>query len=88
MSRALLALIALYQRWLSPLLGARCRFHPGCSEYARTAIARFGPMRGGVLATWRILRCQPFSEGGIDEVPRTFTLRRSQSRPDDGGHEP
>ncbi len=83
MTRLLLALIALYQRLLSPLLGSRCRFHPSCSDYARIAVARFGATRGGVLAAWRILRCQPFSEGGIDEVPQTFTLRRSR-RPDEG----
>jgi len=78
MTRLLLALIALYQRLLSPLLGSRCRFHPSCSDYARVAVARFGAGRGGVLAIWRILRCQPFSEGGIDEVPQTFTLRRNR----------
>jgi len=78
MTRLLLALITLYQRLLSPLLGSRCRFHPSCSDYARGAVARFGAGRGGVLAIWRILRCQPFSEGGIDEVPQTFTLRRNR----------
>ena len=85
MARLLLALIRLYQRLLSPLLGSRCRFHPNCSEYARVAVARFGATRGGTLAVWRILRCQPFSEGGIDEVPLTFTLRRSHVSPNDGG---
>ena len=88
MARLLLALIGLYQRLLSPLLGSRCRFHPNFSECARISVARFGAARGGVLAVWRILRCQPFSEGGIDEVPQTFTLHRSQSRPDDGGQKP
>ena len=78
MARLLLALIGLYQRLLSPLLGSRCRFHPNCSAYARISVARFGAARGGVLAIWRILRCQPFSEGGIDEVPQTFTLRRNR----------
>jgi len=78
MARLLLALIGLYQRLLSPLLGSRCRFHPNCSEYARVSVARFGAARGGVLAIWRILRCHPFSEGGIDEVPQTFTLRRNR----------
>lgn len=87
MTRLLLALIALYQRRLSPLLGSRCRFHPNCSEYARISVARFGPARGGVLAIWRLLRCQPFSEGGIDEVPLTFTLRRPPVRPGDGERE-
>lgn len=78
MTRILLALISAYQRLLSPLLGSRCRFDPTCSDYARTAVARFGPARGGLLAVWRIARCQPFSEGGFDEVPQTFTLRRAR----------
>jgi len=77
-TRILLALIAAYQRLLSPLLGSRCRFHPTCSEYARVAVARFGATRGGLLAAWRIARCQPFSVGGFDEVPQTFTLRRTR----------
>ena len=75
MTRLLLCLIALYKRLLSPLLGARCRFHPTCSAYARVAIARFGPARGSVLAIWRILRCQPLCAGGLDPVPETFALR-------------
>ncbi|WP_239739959.1 MULTISPECIES: membrane protein insertion efficiency factor YidD [Luteibacter] len=75
-TRLLLILISFYKRWLSPLLGARCRFHPSCSDYARVAIARFGPARGAVLGTWRILRCQPLCEGGHDPVPDQFVLRR------------
>jgi putative membrane protein insertion efficiency factor len=83
-SRILLALLAAYKRWLSPLLGARCRFHPSCSDYARDAVERFGAARGGVLALWRILRCQPLCRGGFDPVPSTFTLRRciAHHRPD------
>jgi uncharacterized protein len=87
LTRILLALLAVYKRLLSPLLGSRCRFHPSCSDYARIAVARFGAPRGGLLATWRLARCHPFSAGGIDEVPTTFTLRRSPSgssgRPED-----
>ncbi len=79
LTRFLLFLIAAYKRLLSPLLGARCRFHPTCSTYARIAIARFGPWRGGVLAAWRILRCQPLCEGGMDPVPDHFTLHRCKS---------
>jgi len=75
-TRLLLFLIAAYKRLLSPLLGARCRFYPTCSTYARIAIARHGPLRGSVLAAWRILRCQPLCEGGDDPVPEHFTLRR------------
>ena len=59
-----------YQRYLSPLLGPRCRFHPSCSEYGREAIRRFGAARGGWLALRRILRCQPFCAGGYDPVPQ------------------
>jgi putative membrane protein insertion efficiency factor len=80
-TRFLLLLIALYKRLLSPLLGARCRFHPSCSTYARIAIARYGPWRGSVLAAWRILRCQPLCEGGLDPVPDHFMLRHCR------GHE-
>jgi len=79
LTRLLLFLIAAYKRLLSPLLGARCRFHPTCSAYARIAIARFGPVRGTVLACWRILRCQPLCEGGFDPVPERFTLRRCRT---------
>ena len=48
-----------------------CQFYPTCSEYARQAILRFGVFKGGFLATYRLLRCHPWSEGGIDEVPGT-----------------
>lgn len=63
-------MISVYRRYLSPLKGApRCRFAPSCSEYASEAIARRGVVRGGALALWRILRCNPFSRGGFDPVP-------------------
>jgi len=71
-----LALIAIYKSWLSPLFGARCRFHPSCSDYARAAVSRFGASRGSLMAMWRIARCQPLCAGGFDPVPETFTLRR------------
>ena len=62
-------LIAGYQRFISPLLGPRCRFHPSCSAYAREAILRFGLMQGGWLTLRRLARCHPFSPGGYDPVP-------------------
>ena len=69
MSRVALVLIHSYQRWISPLLPPACRFYPTCSDYAYEAIARYGLIRGGGMATWRLLRCNPFCKGGFDPVP-------------------
>lgn len=60
--------IGLYQR-ISRLTPGVCRFYPTCSCYARTAILRFGALRGGFLAVRRLLRCHPWNPGGIDPVP-------------------
>jgi putative membrane protein insertion efficiency factor len=70
-------LLAAYKRVLSPLLGARCRFAPSCSDYARIAVVRFGTARGGTLALWRLARCHPLCAGGHDPVPLHFTFRRA-----------
>jgi putative membrane protein insertion efficiency factor len=64
-----LALLRFYKRWISPMLGARCRFQPTCSVYAMDAVQRFGVVRGGWLAIRRIGRCHPFHPGGYDPVP-------------------
>lgn len=69
MTRVLLFLIRAYQLTLSPILGQHCRFTPSCSHYAREAIERHGPWRGGWLALRRIARCHPFCDGGHDPVP-------------------
>jgi putative membrane protein insertion efficiency factor len=61
--------IRFYRRFLSPWKPPMCRFSPTCSQYAVEAIERHGILRGGALATWRILRCHPFCEGGHDPVP-------------------
>jgi uncharacterized protein len=63
-----LAPIRLYQRFISPGLPARCKYHPTCSAYAVEAVRSYGVLRGSVLAVWRVLRCNPFSAGGIDPV--------------------
>jgi uncharacterized protein len=73
--RAFLALIAAYQRWISPATPRRCRYEPSCSAYAAESIRRFGAARGLLLAGWRVLRCNPFSHGGFDPVPERFTLK-------------
>jgi len=66
MTRLLVYLLGLYKRRVSPLLPRSCRFSPTCSEYARLALLKHGLLRGGLLATGRLLRCQPFHPGGID----------------------
>jgi len=77
--RLLLAPIGAYQRWISPSLPRRCRYEPTCSAYAAQAVRRFGVLRGVLLATWRLLRCNPLSHGGVDPVPARFTLRRDRA---------
>jgi putative membrane protein insertion efficiency factor len=57
-----------YQRFISPGLPRRCKYHPTCSAYAVQAIERYGILRGSVLAAWRLLRCNPLSLGGYDPV--------------------
>jgi putative membrane protein insertion efficiency factor len=66
---ALIALIRAYQYAISPLLGQRCKYYPSCSSYAVEALREHGVVRGLGLATWRLLRCNPFSDGGYDPVP-------------------
>jgi uncharacterized protein len=68
LSALLIAPIRLYQRLISPAIGPRCRYYPTCSSYAIEAIRELGPVRGSILAGWRVLRCNPFSHGGIDEL--------------------
>jgi hypothetical protein len=76
MTRILLAFLAFYRRWLSPaihvLSPGGCRYVPTCSEYAATAIAIHGPLRGTALGLWRLLRCNPFTRGGLDQVPPSY----------------
>jgi uncharacterized protein len=76
-ARIVLAPVRLYQRVISPALPRRCKYEPTCSLYAVQAIRRFGILRGLVLASWRLLRCNPFSHGGFDpvEAQRLFRPR-------------
>jgi putative membrane protein insertion efficiency factor len=79
--RIVIAPIMAYRTLLSPLLPRRCRYEPTCSAYAVQAISEFGILRGLVLATWRLLRCNPLSHGGFDpvEAQRLFGRRGGTS---------
>lgn len=69
MKQILIYVIRLYQKYISPLKGkSSCRFYPTCSQYAVEAITKYGALKGGAMAIWRILRCNPFGKGGYDPV--------------------
>lgn len=68
--------IKAYQRLISPALPRSCKYHPSCSQYAVDAVTTFGVFRGLVLAVWRVLRCNPLSDGGFDPVERQRLFRR------------
>ncbi len=74
-----IAPIRVYQKAISPALGNRCRYYPSCSQYAVQAIRSYGILRGLVLAAWRLLRCNPWSHGGLDPVEEQ-TLFRARPR--------
>jgi putative membrane protein insertion efficiency factor len=71
MKQLVLFLLRAYKYLLSPLLPAACRYVPSCSEYALEAVERFGVIRGGARAVWRVLRCHPLAKGGYDPVKRS-----------------
>lgn len=75
-----IALIRLYQRFISPLTGAHCRYYPTCSQYAIEALKKHGFVKGSILSAKRILRCNPLFKGGVDPVPEKFTLVRIKGR--------
>jgi len=79
MVRIAQAPIVVYQRVISPALPRRCRYEPTCSAYAVQALGQFGILRGLVLTTWRVLRCNPFSHGGFDPVEAQRVFRPRQS---------
>jgi putative membrane protein insertion efficiency factor len=76
LTAVLLAPIRAYQRFISPALPRRCKYHPTCSAYAVDAVREFGVARGIVLAGWRLLRCNPFSPGGYDPVENQTLFKR------------
>ena len=69
MKKIIIWSIRTYQKYLSQIKTTRCPYYPTCSNYAVEAISKHGAVKGGLLAGWRILRCNPFSHGGYDPVP-------------------
>ncbi len=69
MKRVMIRGIRVYQKYLSPLKHTKCPYYPTCSQYGLEAIEKYGAVKGGAMAVWRILRCNPFSRGGYDPVP-------------------
>ena len=67
--KILIKMIRLYQKYISPMKTTKCPYIPSCSQYGMEAIQKYGALKGGLLAAWRILRCNPFSRGGYDPVP-------------------
>jgi putative membrane protein insertion efficiency factor len=77
MKRLAIIPVRLYRILVSPLLGRRCKYHPSCSQYALDAFEEFGLVRGAVLAGWRLLRCNPWSHGGVDYARQQTLFRRA-----------
>ena len=69
MKKFIIFLIELYRKYISPMKSTKCPYTPTCSEYGLEAVKKYGALKGGFLALWRIIRCNPFSKGGYDPVP-------------------
>lgn len=80
LAAAALLPIRFYRRFLSPALGQRCRYYPTCSTYAEEAVRELGAFRGIILAVWRVLRCNPFSAGGLDPLSERTLFRAVPTR--------
>ena len=80
MKALVLAPVRFYQRFVSPALPRHCKYEPTCSQYAVDAVRELGVARGGVLAAWRLLRCNPFSHGGYDPVSARRLFARGAAR--------
>lgn len=69
MKKVLIYLIKFYKNYISPRKSTKCPYYPTCSDYGLEAVEKYGAVKGGFLALWRIIRCNPFSRGGYDPVP-------------------
>lgn len=74
MKKILIFLVKFYQKRISPLKSPCCKYYPSCSAYAVQALEKHGAFKGTALAVWRVLRCNPWSLGGIDHVPEKFSF--------------
>ena len=83
MKRLAMQLIKLYQKWISPMFPPRCKYYPSCSSYAASAISTYG-LKGFAMALWRLMRCNPWSYGGVDYVPAKS--KKITFLPNDGSH--
>ena len=76
--------LRVYKRWVSPAFPPSCRYVPTCSEYAMEAVERYGALRGGAMAAWRVLRCHPFVKGGLDPVvkasPESYSFAKNANQ--------
>lgn len=77
MRQIMILLVRIYQKTISPLLPASCRYYPTCSNYMIGALKKHGPILGLIMGIARILRCNPFVKGGVDPVPAKFTIFRN-----------
>lgn len=77
-----LFIVKIYQKFISPLKKPCCKYYPSCSAYAVEAFEKHGAIKGLVLAVWRLLRCNPWSLGGIDHAPDRFFLYTLKNRAD------
>nr|WP_146622006.1 membrane protein insertion efficiency factor YidD [Enterococcus florum] len=88
MGKLIIGLVRGYQRFISPLFQPSCRYYPSCSSYMIKAVQIHGAIKGLLMGISRVLRCQPFTKGGIDYVPTTFSLRQNvkdEEEPDYSG---
>ena len=81
-ARAALGFLGFYRRRISPLFGARCRYYPTCSAYAEQAVRELGAARGTIVALWRLVRCNPFSPGGMDPLESRRLFRSEGAEAD------
>jgi uncharacterized protein len=77
MKKLLTAPIKFYQKWISPMFGPRCKYYPSCSSYTVTAIENYG-LKGIAMSLWRLVRCNPWSHGGVDYVQVKEDLNKKE----------